>query len=274
MPNASLCAREIIVEILNSSYGGAKLLQYSESDDEIGFQVLRPIRDTQTEVFRSGAMPLNDLAISHRLSLCVGRLKYGIPEGFAFAIKAVETVVQSVDTVGNYDVSLRFNVGTKRHNTVIAFRSTLITEYGVEARTTITSFNIIPPSLANFVRRARQFVDYADVKISRDESYLSTIDENHFRYYPSENDRLSDGRRVDHVPALVLIDIALFVNRMAHEEATYSNIAAEFMTYTDPRRALEIIRKDRSAIEFLQDGHLVAIVYNRECPGSTWESKR
>ena len=249
----------MIVEILNSNYANTSLLNYSESDDEIRFQLPAPIRDTQAAAFRSRATVLNELAISHRLSLLVGRAKYGVPEDFAFAIKSVESVVHSIDAVDEYNVSLRFEVITKRKDTITALRSTLVTKYGVEARITTTSFNVLPPSLANFVRRARQFLDFSDVKMSRDKSYLSTIADNHFRYYPSEDDRLSDGRRVDHVPALTLIDIALSVNGMAHEG---SNISAEFLNYTDPRLAFDIVqKKDHSAAEFVQNGQLVAIVY-------------
>lgn len=257
------------VDILNSCYGSTSLLKYSESDDEIRFQVPIPIRDSQTQVFRSQAAVLNELAVSHRLSLLVGRSKYGVSEDCAFAIKSVETAVHSIDMVGEYSVSLRSEVISKRHDNITALRSILITEYGVEARITVTLFNVLPPSLANFIRRTRQFLDFADVKMSRDKSYLSTVGNDHFRYYPSEDDRLSDGKRVDHVPALTLIDIALFVNRMAHHGAVYSNISAEFLNYTDPRLAFDIRqKKDHSAVEFVQNSQLVAIVYDRECPGS------
>ena len=262
-----MCGKEMILGILNSYYGSTRLLKYSESDDEIWFQAPTPIRDKQTAVFRSRATVLNELAVSHRLSLLVGRGKYGVPEDFAFAIKSVETVARRIDVVDEYDVSLRFEVLTKRRGTIAALRSTLVTKYGAEARITVTTFNVLPPSLANFVRRARQFQDFADIKISREKSHLSTVADNHFRYYPSEDDRLSDGRRVDHVPALILIDIALSVNRMAHEGVVYSNISAGFLNYTDPRLAFDILqKKDQSAMEFVQNGQLVAIVYNRECP--------
>ncbi len=263
-----MCGKELIVDILTSHYGSTGLLKYSESDDEIRFQLPTPIKDPQAAVFRSRATVLNELAVCHRLSLLVGRGKYGVPEDFAFAIKSVESVVHSIDEVDEYDVSLRFEVIAKRRDTITALRSTLGTKYGDEARMTITSFNILTPSLANFVRRGRQFLDFADVKMSRDKSYLSTVADNHFRYYPSEDDRLSDGRRVDHVPALILIDIALCVNRMAHQGAVYSNISAEFLNYTDPRLAFDIVqKKDQSAVEFVQNGQLVAVVYHRECPG-------
>jgi hypothetical protein len=256
-----MCGKEMIVEILNSHYGSTGLLKYSESDDDIQFQLPTPIRDTQTAGFRSRATVLNELAISHRLSLLVGRAKYGMPEDFAFAIKSVESGVYSIDVVDGYHVSLRFEVITKRRDTITALRSTLVTKSGVEARTTTTTFNVMPPALANFVRRGRQFMDFSEVKMSRDKSELSNVADNHFRYYPAEDDRLSDGRRVDHVPALTLIDIALDVNGMTHEGLVDSNISAEFLNYTDPRLEFDILHKqDRNAIEFLQNGQLVAIV--------------
>ena len=65
------------------------------------------------------------------------------------------------------------------------------------------------------------------------------------------------------MPALTLIDIALSVNGMAHD---HSNIAAEFLNYTDPRIAFDIIqRKDLSAVEFVQNGETVAFVELTAC---------
>jgi hypothetical protein len=53
---------------------------------------------------------------------------------------------------------------------------------------------------------------------------------------------------------------------MAHHDAIFSNVAAEFLNYTDPRLAFDIVeKKDHSATEFVQNGQLVAVVYNREC---------
>ena len=56
---------------------------------------------------------------------------------------------------------------------------------------------------------------------------------------------------------------------MAHPGAVYSNISAEFLNYTDPRLEFDILlKRDHGAMEFVQNGQLVAIVYNRERPGS------
>jgi hypothetical protein len=203
----------------------------------------------------SRAPVLNELAISHRLSLLLGRSQYGLPEDFAFAIKSVESFVHSIDPVDEYELSLRFEIISRRRDTITALKSTLVTKHGAEARTTTTSFNILPPALVNFVRRSRQFMNFSDVKMDRDESQLSTIGENHFRYFPSEADRLSDGQRVDHVPALTLIDIALSLNG----NAANPNISAEFLNYTDPRTEFDIVDK-KNVLDFLQNGQLTAQV--------------
>jgi hypothetical protein len=255
----------MIVDILNSHYGSVSPLNYSESDDELQFQLAAPIRDPQTAAFRSQATVLNELALSHRLSLSVGRAKYGLPENFAFAIKSVESAVHNIDAEDEYDLSLRFEIITKRKDTITALRSTLVTKHGLEARVTTTLFNVLPPSLANFVRRERRFLDFSEVKMSRDKSHLETVADNHFKYYPSEADRLSDGNRVDHVPALTLIDLALSLNP---EGTLDSNISAEFLNYTDPRLTFDIVQKNNyRTVEFLQNDQLVAIVYNRSsCP--------
>lgn len=250
----------MILETLNSHYTNSGLRNYSESDDELQFQLPAPIRDPQTAAFRSRATVLNELAISHRLSLSLGRAKYGLPENFAFAIKSVASAVHHIDAVDDYDLSLRFEIVTKRKDTITALRSTLVTKHGVEARVTTTLFNVLPPALANFVRRERRFLDFSEVKMSRDKSHLETVADNHFKYYPAEADRLSDGKRVDHVPALTLIDIALSLNT---EDALDSNISAEFLNYTDPRLPFDIVQKnDYRTVEFLQNDQLVAIVYN------------
>jgi hypothetical protein len=259
--------KEGIAEILRSHYGSISLREYCESDDEIRFQLSTPIIDTQVGVLRSRATVLNELAISHRLSLLLGREKCGMPEDCAFAIRTVESVGRSIDVVDEYRISLRFDVMTGRYGAITALRSILVTKFGGEARITTMSFNVMSPSLANFVRRTRQFRDFAAAKIDRDESCLSTVADSHFRYYPSEDDRISDGTRVDHIPALTLIDIALSVNGMAPQETVYAGIWAEFMKYTDPRLALEVLlKRDHGAVEFVQNGQLVAIVRGTALP--------
>jgi hypothetical protein len=265
MPWNIMDGRKAIDGILRSYDGNSSLLSYAESDDEIRFDLPTPIRDTQTAACRCRAAVLNELAVSHRLSLLLGRAVCGLPEECTFAIRSVESALHGIDPVEVYRVSLRFEVIAKRHDAITALRSILVTQYGVAARRTVTSFNLLPPSLARFVRRGRKFLDFADVRIGRDKAYLSTVAENHFRYYPAEGDRLSDGRRVDHVPALSLIDIALSVNEGARHGTDHQDLSAEFLNYTDPRFPFDVLRKkEHSAIEFVQDGQVVAIVYDRE----------
>lgn len=254
--------KEQILRILNSHYGGAGLLKYFESDDGILFEVPAPLEDPQTARFRTQAAALNDLAIGHRLSVLLARGHCGVPQDHAFAIDSLETAASEGDGSSGYEISLRFEVTARRYNAVTALRSTLVTRQGSEARTTLMSFNVLPPSLASFVRRERKFQDFADVKMGREESVLARVAGDRFRYHPSEADRLSDGRRVDHVPALNLVDIALWVDGLARPAAAaHPGISAEFVSYTDPRLSIYIqLKRDEGAVEFVQNDQLVAVV--------------
>ncbi|MEJ2409611.1 MAG: hypothetical protein P8Y58_04125 [Novosphingobium sp.] len=87
------------------------------------------------------------------------------------------------------------------------------------------------------------------------------MSDSHFEYVPSEKDRISDGRRVDHVPALTLIDIAASVEGVVGGRGDISGLSAEFLAYADPRAAFDIFRKNgRGSAEFFQKKQLVATV--------------
>lgn len=248
--------KEIIEAALRSTYGGATLLGYSESEADFRFQLPTPLADPQSAKFRSAAAVLNDLAICHRLAMLTARGKCGIPEDFGFAIGSIETSRAPAEAAGGHDVSLSFEILARRHDKVTAVRSIFVTRHDGEARRATMAFNVLPPSLLGFLRRGRQFADFADVKMRREESELTAVAQDHFRYHPSEEDRLSDGRRVDHVPALILIDLALFV-----AEAAWSDLSAEFLNYTDPRLPFDILLgRDAGAVEFVQREEPVAIV--------------
>lgn len=252
---------EAFAGILSACYGIDGLLGYSDSGDEIRFRPPAPVLDPQAATFRSKSPIFNDLAISHRLSLLVGRGKYAIPEDSAFAIKSIESSARRIEPADGYEAELRFEILARRYGAITALKSTLVTGHGGEGRTTTTEFNVLPASLAGFVRRSRQFMDFAEVAMGRDEPSLSTVADNHFRYHASEADRLSDGLRVDHVPALTLIDIALLVGGAALSGSACPDISAEFLSYTDPRHAFDILlRTDPGAVEFVQNGQRVAIV--------------
>jgi hypothetical protein len=270
---AVICGEELVAEALRSSFGGVPLLGYWESDDEIRFRVPGLLRDTQSaRAFRSQMAVLDELAVSHRLSVLLGRRKCGLAEDCALAMATVDTVVHGIDPVDGCHVSLRLEAtlgGAKRPGAQSALRSTLVTRHGTEAHTSQAVFNVLPPAFASFVRRTRGFMDFAHIRMSRDEALLVGVADNHLRYFPSEHDRLSDGRRVDHVPGLTLLDIALFASGSARGDVVSTRLSAEFPRYTDPRLAFDIVMKgDRVRTELVQNEALVALVCHHVRPRS------
>jgi hypothetical protein len=248
--------REIIEAVLSSTYGAAGLTDYAETEHGFRFRVPAPIADPECVLFRSRAAVLNELAIGHRLSMLTARAKCGIAQDFAFAIKSVETSAGTASTTGDYEVDLGFEVLASRRGAVTALSSTLVARYRGEARTVTMRFNVLPPSLIGFVRRGRQFADFADVAMSREEPELVAAGDGRFTYYASEQDRLSDGCRVDYVPALKLIDLALLIGGTAGP-----GLSAEFLNYTDPRRPFDlVVDRESGSVEFVQGGEPVAIV--------------
>ncbi|MEQ5842439.1 hypothetical protein N0A02_23615 [Paraburkholderia acidicola] len=252
-------ANETIADLMKSCYGGQELLACAETDNGFEFQVPAAIRDPQTAEFRSPAPILNELAIGHRLAVSIGRHKYAIQREASLAIKSIESATTPIDPVEGYHVSWHAELATNREARVTTFRSTLVVKHTAESRRVEMLFNVLPPSLVSFVRRTRKFADYADIAINREVSDLSTVADGHYRYFPSESDRLSDGKRVDHVPALTLIDIALSVSGAMHPDAGHLGLDADFLSYTDPRQMFDVLTDDdRQAVVFMQNDQRVA----------------
>lgn len=255
-----MCGRDAVVEILRSCRGPDTLLAYRESADEIHFRLAGPVPEPRDDRFRSRSAALQQMALSHRISLTLGRANYKLSDDAVFVIESVATSGHRVVEAGCCNVTLQCDVTSRRRGTITGFRSILSIEHAVHARVTTMCLSVLPPALASFVRRARGFVDCADVEIAAGSS-LVRVAANRFRYQPSEDDRVSGGRRVDHVPALTLVDIALQVNETAGQWPIEPDLSVQFLHYTDPRIAFEIVQQaDRSAMEFLQGGRVVAVV--------------
>ncbi|WP_157915378.1 hypothetical protein [Burkholderia ubonensis] len=181
----------------------------------------------------------------------------------------MERLTETIDAVDGYQVSLHVELTREPNERVATLRSTLVARSGTEARSVVTLFNVLPPSLVSFVRRTRKFLDYANVRIDRAVPQLSALADGHFRYFPSEGDRLSDGARVDHVPALTMIDIALSVGTARNPGALDADISAQFLSYADPRQPFDIVPGDaHGVVAFMQNDQRVAEIRCRERVGA------
>ncbi|WP_404337965.1 hypothetical protein AB2M62_03870 [Sphingomonas sp. MMS12-HWE2-04] len=247
-----------VTDVIISCYAMSGIRDYRETEDAIYFGVPEPLIDPQSMAFRSHAGVLNDMAVSHRLSLAVGRHKFGMPEDSAFAIRRIEASAGRHGTAMAREIELHFEVTAKRYGAVTGLKTVLLIG-GATGRAVTTTFDVIPSALATFVRRERKFLDFAEVAMGGTEPQLSIIAEGRFRYHPSEGDRVSDGRRVDHVPALTLIDIAMSVAENGSPGTAGPSLWAEFFSYTDPRISFDILTEAGSMI-FVQNDKRVAIV--------------
>ena len=253
--------REILTEYLTSCRDGMVLEDYSEADEEIRFQLPSLPRDPQTEEFRSAAAILNAFAVSHRLSLLAWRHKYRPPAGSVVVMKSIESAADGLAFAPACAIVLRLDAVSDRRGRMKSFRSTVNARSGAAARTTTALFDVIPPLLVKFLSRERQLVDPSDLGMSRRQPVLARIGDRRFRYCPFEETPHSGGKPADHVPALTLIDLALFCNSSIDPGAVYRNVSAEFLDYADPRTALEVaLRPDSGAVDFVQRDRVVATV--------------
>lgn len=105
------------------------------------------------------------------------------------------------------------------------------------------SFVLITQVLANFLRAGRNYGNYLNEEILNYKGYY----EDSYTYIPGEKDRLVDEKRVDHIPALSLIEIIVdFLNK---KDESISLIKANFNNYIDPR--YNVLLKHRGDEEVL-----------------------
>jgi hypothetical protein len=255
--------KDILSEMMAAHYGTVQLLRRSESDDEVLFDTSAPLLDPQLVTFRSASTLLNALAIAHRLSLALARDRYAIGQGSRFAIKSIGSKNSKLSDgpAGRCRNSLRFDVVSRRHNSITELLVTLSSQHATGGTETSIVFGVMPPSLVKFVRQSRAFMDYLESSIDVEKPTLRTISDNRLEYTPSESDRISDGERVDHVPALVLIDLAIMILGTDHLPGDDTSLTAEFSNYTDPRIPIDIVRSRPSgAVEFRQRDQVTAYV--------------
>jgi len=255
--------KDILSEMMASHYGTVQLLRRSESNDEVLFDTSAPLLDPQRVTFRSARHFSTRLrsrivcrspwpAIDTRLAKTRGS-----PSSRSLA----RTAKLSNDLAGRCRNSLKFDVISRRHNSITELLVTLSSQNATDRTETSMVFGVMPPSLVKFVRQSRAFMDYLESRIDVEKPTLRTISDNRLQYTPSESDRISDGERVDHVPALVLIDLAIMVLGIDHSSGSDTSLDAEFSNYTDPRIPIDIVRSRPSgAVEFRQRDQVTAYV--------------
>lgn len=273
-----------MIDTLATCYALPGIQAYHEAEDEIRFRAPAPMLDPDFARFRNQAPVLNALAVSHRLSLLASRSTLGLPEDCAFAIRGIEAGIcdeggKAGAGVGPASgpasgpacsVALRLAVTARRYGAVTGLKTVLHLDQTGAAWRVTTAFDVLSAALAGFIRRERRFLDFADTAIAGGAARLAQVSQGHFHYIPAESDRISDGRRVDHVPALTIIDIAMLVAGK-EGEVPRAALSAEFLRYADPRSPFDIVSNDGEVV-FAQDGEDVARI--RRCDSGARDSQR
>lgn len=211
-----------------------------------GFELefVAPPRDPQLTGFHAQAELLNDLAIAHRLALPAARDLFGLAGNDGFAIASIKARTVADVPVGQHRIEMDFGVGEVRRGAIASIDANYLATRPDGAMRIAISFRIMPAALVGFIRRGRAFEDFATHAIELSNSALSAEGTDRMRFVPGECDRLADGARVDHVPALVLIDRALEVLDQLRPGCQVTGITADFVSYADPRQPLSIALLD------------------------------
>lgn len=240
---------------LASHYPDTTIEHCATTDHECTFVASKSLRDPDVKTFRSTAPLLNDLGVAHRLSVAFARGKFGFPSDSGFAIKSISTIpLPGLLTDSNrYNIVLRWSPTQRRS---VAELGATVTRYsGFESYETNLVFTVLPAALVRFVRHQRNFTDYRDVAVAGTASVTATSHAGHVTYSPAEADRLTDGERADHVPALVIIDIIFSTTLFGRAPPS---IFVSFLRYLDPRDPFCIRADEEGSVSVNQGGVLVA----------------
>ena len=217
---------------LASHYPDATIGQFATSDHACAFVTSQPLQDPDTNGFRSAAAQLNELAVAHRLSMAFACGAFGLAPDSGFAIKSLSCrrVSNAFKGLDRYELVLRSSLGQRRAATELG---ATLTRWGQGAcHKTNLIFTVMPAAVVRFVRRERGFANYHEAAVEGTGTVGHAGLTGELIYSPSETDRLLEGARTDHIPALVLIDI--IVSTVLHDRPP-PNLLVQFTRYIDPR---------------------------------------
>ncbi|MGE7064565.1 hypothetical protein ACQKI5_23595 [Agrobacterium tumefaciens] len=212
------------------------------------------IIDRQFETFRSPDGVLNDLAIIHRLAVTAGRHKFGAHEGARLAIKSIKAAKSLGAYRQSHDLRLKLHAISQRKGITTSFSADAISTHGHRVVRIKVVFDVIPAALVSFLRQGQTAAPI-------EETSGEGLGSNYVIYQPDDRDNISDGERVDHIPALRLIDIGLGIALKEGLSTIVSTINASFISFIDPQRPVCITwTTDEAHLHFIQNYKKAAAV--------------
>ncbi|RON15580.1 hypothetical protein [Pseudomonas frederiksbergensis] len=252
MDNLKIILDRTIFEI-----GGGELLDWSVHDSSYLVKVSPQSTGTANNLNTYTSKMLNKIFAARALSLALIHQHYGFDEGVTISVKSIDvTPLEAIETRASHEIA--FEITNQKKNRIDSVRSTITTSLSKEHYSVEFEFGILPQSMERFVRSSRNFNDYKDISISPAEGVTENHAEYSFRHIPGESDRLIDGKRMDHIPAISLIEIVL--SNIEHRyKLSISSIEVKFYRYTDPRLPFEFhINPTLAHAQIIQDETIVA----------------
>ncbi|MFD2408195.1 hypothetical protein ACFSVK_24605 [Azorhizophilus paspali] len=189
------------------------------------------------------------------LCLSVIHDSFGLDRSVVISVKAIRCRRMEPSTGGHgYDLS--FEVQEAKGPRIDTVGANVVQSFATGTYETQFSFGIIPQSFDRFIRLSRNFTDYSELAMPHDQGEVLSTSDNGYTYRAGELDRLINGKRTDHIPAIRLLAIAIS-GPFATAEKDLVSASIEFFKYSDPRKTLSVERSGTVGV-MKQDAETVA----------------
>ena len=242
-PDGAEVAADAVRDVLAGCYAEVLSGTHRTVADTYSFETAAPLWDPIMATARSRHPALNELAVARRLCQTFVRAGFGLAADTGLTVRSILWRQHPLAPHSGAAYALTLDSASSMRNRLDEIRVTLTRHSAMLGNTTAFTFGVLTGSAVRFIRRSRDFSNYDEVAIERQDSQIKTVSPGRFAYLASEADRCIDGSRMDHVPAIVLSDIVYAIigkdrNFFFHDGVWtfpyYTDPRSEFIIETDP----------------------------------------
>lgn len=261
MPNCRKINQAILEKSLGLITAGGVFFDVRAYENGFSARFSHAPGDPSRRTYRSQSDWLNQLALAHRLAVPIARDWLDLPSDHGFAISSMQLAIGPKPAKRGHALAMRLVVERNQRGLPVAIQARLWSRQGGALARVEIRFQLVPAALVGFIRRGRDFSDFASSSIDQPRPGLVPDGPRGVIFYPGESDRLVDGERVDHVPALVLIDRSIDAFAGLSGLGSLGAINASFTRYADPRRPISIELDAKMRLHLQQDGEEIARIH-------------
>jgi len=247
-------------DVLTRCYTSVSFEMHRAAADLCNITTSGPLVDAVSAMARSSHPMLNEMAVARRLCQAFARERFSLAAETGLAVRSIVSRHCPSMPPPFPDYALSVEGSTSVRHRLDAIRVTLVRRRAPMGCRTELTFGVMADSAVRFIRKGRNFADFSDVVMKRQEGRIETVSANQFVYYPGEADRCIDGSRMDHVPAIVLSNIIYAAIGNSDANVLRDTIWT-FPYYTDPRFEFTIeIGATAQEVRVEQDGRVTVAV--------------